>query len=73
MGYSKIIYDGKTLIDLTGDTVKADKLLEGYTAHGADGEVINGSCTYDVDSSEATATAAEILSGKKAGVELSWL
>ena len=42
MGYSKIIYDGKTLIDLTGDTVKADKLLEGYTAHGADGEVIDG-------------------------------
>ena len=69
MGYSKIIYDGKTLIDLTGDTVKADKLLEGYTAHGADGEVINGSCPYDVDSSEATATASEILSGKKAAVK----
>lgn len=69
MGYSKIIYDGRTLIDLTGDTVKADKLLEGYTAHGADGEVINGSCTYDVDSSGATAIASEILSGKKAAVK----
>ena len=69
MGYSKIIYDGRTLIDLTGDTVKADKLLKDYTAHGADGEVINGSCTYDVDSSGATATASEILSGKKAAVK----
>lgn len=42
MGKSKIIFNGQTLIDLTGDTVTADTLLEGITAHGADGEVILG-------------------------------
>lgn len=34
MAYSKIIYGGNVLIDLTGDTVAADKLLAGVTAHG---------------------------------------
>lgn len=66
MGVSKVVYGGKTLIDLTGDTVTADKLLEGSKAHGADGEVINGTCTYDADTQDATAAAAEILSGKTA-------
>ena len=69
MGKSKIIYNGQVLIDLTGDTVKADNLLKGYTAHGADGEVVTGSCAYDVDSSAATAAAAEILAGKTAAVK----
>lgn len=31
---NKVIYGGKTLIDLTGDTISADKLLSGITAHG---------------------------------------
>lgn len=66
MAISKVIYGGNTLIDLTGDTIKADKLLTGYTAHGADGEVINGACTFDANTQDATATAAEILSGKTA-------
>ncbi len=68
MGKSKVIYGGQVLIDLTSDTVEADKLLKGYTAHGADGEPVTGTCEFDVDSSEATAKAAEILSGKTAGV-----
>ena len=66
MAISKVIYGGNTLIDLTNDSVKADKLLKGYTAHGADGEIINGACTYDADTSDANATAAEILAGKTA-------
>lgn len=66
MAISKVIYGGQTLIDLTADTVVADKLLKGYKAHGADGEVINGACTYDADTQDATATAAEILTGKTA-------
>ncbi|MBR5574381.1 MAG: hypothetical protein IKW35_07805 [Paludibacteraceae bacterium] len=66
MAISKVIYGGQTLIDLTADTVTADKVLEGYTAHGADGEKITGACTFDADTSDATATAAEILSGKTA-------
>lgn len=69
MAISKVVYGGQTLIDLTADTIKADKLLKGFTAHGADGEVINGACAFDVDSSEANASAAEILSGKTAAVK----
>lgn len=45
MGVSKIVYGGNTLIDLTADTVSANKLLLGETAHGADGEPIVG--TYE--------------------------
>ncbi|MBS6475449.1 MAG: hypothetical protein KH354_05650 [Clostridiales bacterium] len=66
MAINKVIYGGNTLIDLTGDTVTADKMLTGYTAHGKDGEAITGTCTYDVDSGDATAAVAEILSGKTA-------
>ena len=42
MGVSKVAFDGDTLIDLTGDTVTAESLLLGFTAHGADGEAIIG-------------------------------
>ena len=63
---SKVVYGGQILIDLTADNIKADKLLEGYTAHGADGEQITGTCTYDADTQDATATEDEILSGKRA-------
>ena len=66
MAISKVVYGGQTLIDLTADTIKADKWLKGYKAHGADGEVINGSCDFDVNTQDATATASEILIGKTA-------
>ena len=64
MGKSKIVLGGEVLIDLTGDTITKDKLLKGYTAHGADGEPIEGACEFDVDSSEATAAQAEVLKDK---------
>lgn len=63
---SKVIYGGQTLIDLTNDTVVEDKLLTGYTAHAANGEVITGTCDFDANTSDATATAAEVLAGKTA-------
>ena len=63
---SKVIYGGQVLIDLTGDSVTADKMLEGTTAHGKDGELVTGTCTFDVDSGDATVAEAEILSGKTA-------
>lgn len=69
MAISKVIYGGQTLIDLTSDTIKADKLLSGYTAHGADGEVITGACTFDSDTQDATATDSEVLAGKTAYVK----
>lgn len=69
MGVSKVVYGGNTLIDLTADTIKAENLLAGYTAHGADGEVITGVCSYDADTQDATAADTEILAGKIAYVK----
>ena len=69
MAISKVVYGGNTLIDLTADTIVASKLLSGYTAHGADGEPINGACDYDSNTQDATASDAEILKGKTAYVK----
>ena len=66
MGVSKVVYGGQVVMDLTADTITPDKLLKDVTAHGADGEKITGTCTFDADTQDATATAAEILSGKTA-------
>ena len=66
MAINKVIYGGNTLIDLTGDTVEDSKLLYGYTAHDKSGATITGSCTYDVDSTDATATTSEILATRTA-------
>lgn len=66
MGKSKIIYGGEVLIDLTNDSVTADKLLKGYTAHDAKGDPVDGACTFDADTYDATATAAEILKDRTA-------
>lgn len=41
-------------------------MLSGTKAHGANGEQITGTCTFDANTQDATATAAEILSGKTA-------
>lgn len=66
---SKVIFNGEVLMDLTGDTVVADKLLKGITAHGKDGAPITGTCDWDAATGDATAAAAEILSGKTAYVK----
>ena len=63
---SKIVFYGETLMDLTGDNVTADKLLAGITAHDKTGAPVTGTCTFDADTKDATATAAEILTGKTA-------
>ena len=66
MAISKVVYGGTTLIDLTADTVTEDKILTGYTAHGKNGEQISGTCAFDVNSQDATAQVAELLTGKTA-------
>ena len=66
MAISKVIYGGETLIDLTADSVTPDKMLKGTTAHGANGESITGTCEFDANTQDATATAAEILATKTA-------
>lgn len=64
--YNKIIYGGNTLIDLTGDTVSADKVAKDVTFHDKSGAVVTGTSTKDSDTSDATVAVAEILSGKTA-------
>lgn len=59
-----VLTDGTVLIDLTSDTVDAAHLLASYTAHGADGAPIVGTCTYDSDTSSDTATVGEVLIGE---------
>lgn len=68
MAISKVVYGGNTLIDLTADTIVEDKILAGYTAHGADGELLTGTCDYDSNTQDATAADSEILLGKVAYV-----
>ena len=63
---NKVIYGSTVLIDLTADTVTADKIIASYTAHDQSGASITGTCTFDVDSGDATVQVAEILSGKTA-------
>ena len=66
--YNKVIYGGQTLIDLTADTAGAAQVLSSYTFHDRSGALVTGSCTYDADTSDANATASEILSSKTAYV-----
>lgn len=42
MAVNKVVYGTTVLVDLTEDTVTADKLLKGATAHDAAGEPITG-------------------------------
>lgn len=65
---NKVVYGGNTLIDLTGDTAEQNKVLSGYTFHDKSGATKTGSCTYDADTTDATASASEILATKTAYV-----
>ncbi len=65
---NKVVYGGNTLIDISGDTVDASKLLTGFTAHDKSGAPITGACAYDADTSDASAAASELLSGETAYV-----
>lgn len=68
MAINKVIYGGNTLIDITDTTALADKVLDGFYFYGRDGVKTEGTCTYNADTSDATATASEILSGASAYV-----
>jgi hypothetical protein len=65
---NKVIYAGKTLIDLSADTATAETVLKGQTFHDKTGAIVTGTNTYDSDTTSATASVAEILIGKTAYV-----
>lgn len=71
MAINKVIYAGNTLIDLTGDDVTASDILSGKKAHDKTGTQIIGSCSYDSNTTDATASASEILATKTAYVNKS--
>lgn len=66
--YNKAVFNGKTYIDLSSDTIQADKVLYGYTFHDRSGAILTGTNTYDADTSDANASTSEILSSKTAYV-----
>lgn len=65
---NKLIVGEEVKFDLTADDITADKLAKGIKAHDRTGAPIVGTSTKDADTSDATAAAAEILSGKTAYV-----
>lgn len=42
MAVNKVVYGTTVLVDLTSDTVSADKLMTGYTAHDKSGKAVTG-------------------------------
>ena len=66
---NKVVSNGVTKIDLTGDTVAPQYLLDGIVAHDRTGATIEGTMPTMADATgDATATAASILSGASAYV-----
>lgn len=63
---NKVIYNGQTLIDLTTDTAVASDVQSGKYFHLATGERVQGTCTYNADTTDANAQASEILLSKTA-------
>lgn len=60
--------DGTVLIDLTTDTAERSDVLNGKYFHLKSGERTTGTCTYDSNTTDANASASEILSGRTAYV-----
>lgn len=46
---NKVQFGNQTLIDLTSDTVTAEQLMQGYTAHDRTGALITGTATGGID------------------------
>jgi hypothetical protein len=67
---NKIIYSGETLIDLTQDTVNTNSLIVGHTAHGANGEVVEGANPYELEFTNAeVGTQTDLIAQIQAALE----
>lgn len=72
---NKVVYGGRTLIDLTADTVTPETLMAGRTCHASDGSVITGTLfaglpgTCDVYESLRDSDGDEITDGAGGVVE----
>ena len=75
MAINKVEYGGRVLVDLTADSVEADALVVGHTAHGKDGEPVEGANPYELEATNAEVQTqtdligqiAAVLEGKAAG------
>ena len=65
---NKVIIGYEVKLDLTQDDITPDKLAAGIKAHDKSGAPIVGSSTFDADTSDANAVAAELLKDKTAYV-----
>ena len=65
---NKVVFGNTTVIDISDTTADASKVLSGEYFYLRTGEKVQGSCTYDSDTTDADATAAEILLNKTAYV-----
>lgn len=64
MNVNKVVYNGNTLVDLTGDTVTADNLASGVTAHAADGSSVTGLLPKVEIDSELSSTSTNPVQNK---------
>lgn len=58
MAVNKVVYAGQTLVDLTADTVTADALRQGYTAHDRGGNPVTGTYAPALQAKSVTPGAA---------------
>jgi hypothetical protein len=63
---NKVIIGNDVKLDLTADTITPEDLKKNVTAHDKSGAPIVGTNTFDADTQDATAAAADLLDGKTA-------
>ena len=68
MAINKVVYGGSTLIDITDTTATASQVLDNYYFYTRAGVRTEGTCTFDANTKDATATSGEILYGVSAYV-----